>query len=180
MAVACTETINLEFGSLVCVPGFGFCLNNEMDDFTTIPGEANAFGLRQSDANLPEPGKRPLSSMSPTIVVKDGRAAMIAGGSGGPKIISATTQCLLNVMLFQMTPEQAVSAPRFHHQWMPNTLMVDKGWMDQATLDELKRRGHDISTLSGEAVVQMITVDPGDGTIRAACDARKGGRPAGY
>ncbi len=180
MAVACTETINLEFGSLVCVPGFGFCLNNEMDDFTTVPGQANAFGLIQSDRNLPQPGKRPLSSMSPTIVLKDGRAVMIAGGSGGPKIISATTQCMLNVMLFGMTPEQAVNAPRFHHQWMPTTLLVDRSWTDAATLDELRRRGHEIGTLTGEAVVQMIAVDPNDGTIRAACDPRKGGKPAGY
>jgi gamma-glutamyltranspeptidase/glutathione hydrolase len=180
MAVACTETINLEFGSLVCVPGFGFALNNEMDDFTTIPGHANAFGLRQSDANLPEPGKRPLSSMSPTIVVKDGKVVMIAGASGGPRIISATTQCMLNVMLFGMTPEQAVRAPRFHHQWMPNVLQVDRTWRDQGVLEELKRRGHEIGTLDGEAVVQMIAVDERDGTIRAACDPRKGGKPAGY
>jgi len=179
MAVACTETINLEFGSLVCVPGFGFCLNNEMDDFTTVRGAANAFGLRQSDANRPEPGKRPLSSMSPTIVTRDGRVVMIAGGSGGPRIISATTECLLNVMLFDMSPEQAVSAPRFHHQWMPDTLLLDKRWTDSHVADELRQRGHEIGTLTSEAVVQMISVDSA-GLIRAACDPRKGGAPAGY
>jgi gamma-glutamyltranspeptidase / glutathione hydrolase len=180
MAVACTETINLEFGSLVCVPGFGFALNNQMDDFTTIPGQPNAFGLRQNDANLPEPGKRPLSSMSPTIVVKNGKVVMIAGASGGPRIISATLQCTLNVMLFGMTPDEAVRAPRFHHQWMPNVLQVDPSWPDQSVLDDLKRRGHEIGTMTGEAVVQMIAVDERDGTIRAACDPRKGGKPAGY
>jgi gamma-glutamyltranspeptidase/glutathione hydrolase len=180
MAVACTETINLEFGSLVCVPGFGFCLNNEMDDFTTTPGKPNAFGLQQSDANLPAPGKRPLSSMSPTIVTRNGRAVLVAGGSGGPRIITAVTQCVLNVMLFDMTPTQAVGASRFHHQWMPDKLLVDRSWSDKATLDELRRRGHDIDTLNDEAVVQMIAVDERDGMIRAASDPRKGGRPAGY
>jgi gamma-glutamyltranspeptidase/glutathione hydrolase len=183
MAVACTETINLEFGSLACVPGFGFCLNNQMDDFTTLRGQANAFNLRQSEANLPQPGKRPLSSMSPTIVLRDGKVAMIAGGSGGPRIISATTQCLLNVMVFDMKPAQAVTAPRFHHQWMPDKLQTDKAWdnpRDIATLGELRRRGHDVGLLSGESAVQMIVVNQHDGTIGAACDPRKGGRPAGY
>ena len=99
MAVACTETINLSFGSQVIVPGFGFALNNQMDDFTTIPGERNAYRLTQSNRNLPEPGKRPLSSMSPTIVLRGGRPILIAGGSGGPRIITATFQCLLNCSL---------------------------------------------------------------------------------
>jgi gamma-glutamyltranspeptidase/glutathione hydrolase len=179
MAVACTETINLTFGSLVCVPGFGFCLNNEMDDFTTVRGEANAFGLRQSDANLPEPGKRPLSSMSPTIVLRNGKPVIVAGGSGGPRIITATTQCILNVMMFHMQPEEAVSSPRFHHQWAPNTLLFDKRWQDAATIAQLKARGHETGVLTSEAVVQMITVDA-EGTIRAASDPRKGGKPAGW
>lgn len=179
MAVACTETINLEFGSMVCVPGFGFCLNNEMDDFTTIRGQANAFGLRQSDANLPQPGKRPLSSMSPTIVTRGGRVTLVAGGSGGPRIISATTQCILNVLMFGMTPEQAVSAPRFHHQWMPNKLLFDSRWTDEAVIAELQRRGHEAGELKDESAVQLIAVDA-QGNIRAASDPRKGGAPAGH
>jgi gamma-glutamyltranspeptidase/glutathione hydrolase len=179
MAVACTETINLEFGSLVCVPDYGFCLNNEMDDFTTQPGAPNAFGLQQSEKNLPEPGKRPLSSMSPTIVTKNGKVVLIAGASGGPRIITATTQCILNVILFDMTPEQAATQPRFHHQWMPNKLLVDQLWRDSAVLDDLKRRGHEMGAMTDEAAVQMIAVDEG-GNIRAASDPRKGGRPAGY
>ncbi|MHC4218000.1 MAG: gamma-glutamyltransferase, partial [Planctomycetota bacterium] len=104
MAVACTETINLVYGSLVAVPGFGFALNNEMDDFTTRPGRPNAFGLRQSAANLPAPGKRPLSSMSPTIVVAGGRPVLVAGAAGGPRIITGTLHCILNCLLFDMTP----------------------------------------------------------------------------
>lgn len=177
MAVACTETINLNFGSLVTVPGFGFVLNNEMDDFTTIPNQPNAFGLVQSDRNLPEPGKRPLSSMSPTIVLKDGKVVLIAGASGGPRIISGTTQCILNALLFEMSPIQAVSQPRFHHQWMPNVLGLEDGCSSLAEREALRQRGHEMRTTTDVGVVQMIRVTE-DG-IRAASDPRKGGMPAG-
>jgi gamma-glutamyltranspeptidase/glutathione hydrolase len=108
-AVACTETVNLTFGSLLAVPEFGFILNNEMDDFTTRPGEANAFGLRQSDRNLPAPGKRPLSSMSPTIALKDGEVVAVAGAAGGPRIITATLQALLNSLVFGMDAGKALA-----------------------------------------------------------------------
>jgi len=178
MAVACTETINLGFGSLVEVPGFGFCLNNQMDDFTTTPDLANAFGLSQSDRNVPEPGKRPLSSMSPTIVLKEGKVELIAGASGGPRIITATTQCLLNCLVLGMSPQQAVSEPRFHHQWTPDVLQLDQHWEDSASLNALRLRGHQIGTITSESAVQMIRVT--DDGIRAASDPRKGGRPAGY
>jgi gamma-glutamyltranspeptidase len=118
--------------------------------------------------------------MSPTIVLKDGRVAMIAGGSGGPRIISATTQCLLNVMMFHMSPQDAVSKPRFHHQWMPNVLQFDKRWIDQAVIEQIQARGHETGELKNESAVQMIVTHGRDGAIRAACDPRKGGRPAGY
>ena len=178
MAVACTETINTTFGSGVIVPGFGFALNNEMDDFTTIPGAPNAYGLQQSDRNLPEPGKRPLSSMSPTIVVKNGRAVWIGGASGGPRIITGTTQVMLNSLLFDMTPRHALSAARFHHQWMPEVLQFENGWDDAAVIDAMQQRGHEIGSRGGVGVVQVIHITR-DG-IRAACDPRKGGQPAGY
>jgi gamma-glutamyltranspeptidase/glutathione hydrolase len=178
MAVACTETINLEFGSLVAVPGFGFALNDEMDDFTTIPGEPNAYGLRQSDKNLPEPGKRPLSSMSPTIVLRDGRAVVIAGASGGPRIITGTLQCILNCLLYDMTPQEAVAQARFHHQWMPNRLYFEDAWEDEATIEALEALGHERDRRREIGVVQVIGV--GRDGIRAASDPRKGGRPAGY
>lgn len=178
MAVACTETINLSYGSLVTVPGYGFTLNDQMDDFTTIPGQANAFGLRQSQRNLPEPGKRPLSSMSPTIVLKDGKPELIAGASGGPRIITATTQCLLDCMVFDMPPAYAVAQPRFHHQWLPDVLQFDKMWTDQRVIADLKKRGHETGPLKDDGHVQMIRIDP-DG-IRAASDPRKGGAPAGH
>lgn len=177
MAVACTETINLAFGSLVEVPGFGFALNNEMDDFTTDPGAPNAFGLRQSDRNVPEPGKRPLSSMSPTIMLADGEVVLIAGASGGPRIITGTLQCILNCLWYGMTPGEALDAPRFHHQWMPNVLQFERRWEDRKTMRALRKLGHETGRRDEVGVVQLIRIDR-EG-IRAACDGRKGGRPAG-
>ncbi len=178
MAVACTETINLSYGSLVCVPGFGFALNDQMDDFTTFPGEPNAFGLQQSDRNAPEPGKRPLSSMSPTIVVRDGRVVLVAGASGGPRIITGTTQCILNCLLFDMTPRESLTALRFHHQWLPNAIELEGGWIDTAGVEALNQKGHEVREARGVGVVQLISVS--DEGLRAASDPRKGGRPAGY
>ncbi len=177
MAVACTQTINLEYGSLIAVPGFGFTLNDEMDDFTTIPGQPNAFGLQQSDRNLPQPGKRPLSSMSPTIVRRDGRPILVAGASGGPRIISGTLQCVLNCLLFGMTPREAVAAPRFHHQWQPDILFFEDRWSDQTTIGAMEALGHHAGRRQEIGVVQLIRVTQ-DG-IRAASDPRKGGVPDG-
>jgi gamma-glutamyltranspeptidase/glutathione hydrolase len=176
LAVACTETINLSFGSGVEVPEFGFVLNDEMDDFTTRPGKPNAFGLRQSDRNLPEPGKRPLSSMSPTVVLRDGRPAIIAGASGGPRIITATFQVIVNVLLFQMPAVDAVAAPRFHHQWMPDAIRFETGF-SVGTLKDLDERGHATDPIEQIGVVQMIVVI--DEKIEAVSDPRRGGRPAG-
>jgi gamma-glutamyltranspeptidase/glutathione hydrolase len=177
MAVACTQTINLEYGSLVAVPGFGFMLNNEMDDFTTIPGEPNAFGLQQSDRNLPQAGKRPLSSMSPMIVRRGGRPILIAGASGGPRIISGTLQCVLNCLLFGMTPREAVAAPRFHHQWQPDILYFEEDWSDQAVIETMEALGHQAGRRADIGVVQLISVR--DDGIHAASDPRKGGAPDG-
>lgn len=181
-AVACTETINLEFGSMLAVSEFGFCLNNEMDDFLTRRGEANAFGLTQSDRNLPAPGKRPLSSMSPTIVLgEDGRVEAVAGASGGPRIITATTQALLNVLVRGMDAQESVGSPRLHHQWMPDRLELERAYRAiegaEATAAALRARGHAVEFTGGEANVQLIRrVEKG---WEAACDPRKGGRPAG-
>ncbi|MDB5387710.1 MAG: gamma-glutamyltransferase, partial [Planctomycetaceae bacterium] len=115
-AVACTETVNTTFGSWIVEPRYGIVLNNEMDDFAAVPGTPNAFGLIQGEANSVAPGKRPLSSMTPTIAVRDGRAVFALGASGGPKIISATIQDLINMARYQMPPHEAVPAPRLHHQ----------------------------------------------------------------
>ncbi|MDQ7014303.1 MAG: gamma-glutamyltransferase [Planctomycetota bacterium] len=179
-AVACTETINLSFGSMIAVNGF--CLNNEMDDFTTIRGKANAFGLVQSDSNLPEPGKRPLSSMSPTIVLDaDGNVVAVAGASGGPRIITGTLQVLLNVLDRGMDAEHAVASPRLHHQWSPDELRLEpglRGEADAAFREQLKALGHKLGTIKSVGVVQLIVRDK-EG-IHAACDPRKGGTPAGH
>jgi len=179
MAVACTETINLEFGSLLAVEEFGIVLNNEMDDFTTIPGAPNAFGLVQSDRNLPQPGKNPLSSMSPTIVLDhEGHVALIAGASGGPRIITATLQSLLRCMVFGESAGTAVAAPRIHHQWMPERLEIEQGWPIDGIDEAMKERGHTVERTDRGAAVQLIRVIH-EGAIRAASDPRKGGKPAG-
>jgi len=177
-AVACTETINLVYGSLVTVPGFGFALNDQMDDFTTRPGQPNAFALRQAEENLPAPGKRPLSSMAPTILLAEARPVVVAGASGGPRIITGTLQCILGCVLFDMTPEQAVAAPRFHHQWLPDVLQFEAQWTDELTITRLEDLGHRAGRRDEVGVVQLIRAGP-DG-IRAASDPRKGGAPVGY
>ena len=184
-AVACTETINLEFGSMLAVDKYGFCLNNEMDDFTTRRGQANAFGLVQSSRNAPAPGKRPLSSMTPTIVLdKNGRVVMIAGASGGPRIITGTMQAMLDVLLFDMDASAALATPRFHHQWMPNALLLERAWYaagrEDGTVPALESRGHKVEPTGSVGNVQLIRRDKKTRAWDAACDPRKGGRPAGF
>jgi gamma-glutamyltranspeptidase/glutathione hydrolase len=177
MAVGCSETINLYWGSCVEVPGFGFLLNDEMDDFTTSSA-ANAYGLFQSDRNRPEAGKRPLSSMSPTIVLEDGRPRAIAGASGGPRIITGTLQVLLSALVFGDDAGQAVARPRMHHQWRPNEVRIETTWTAESALGGLWARGHTLVPYEKPAgVVQAIVVK--GGRITAASDPRKGGRPAG-
>jgi gamma-glutamyltranspeptidase/glutathione hydrolase len=177
MAVAGTETINFEFGSYVMVPGTGIILNDEMDDFSIVAGVANDFGLVQSDKNLVAPGRRPLSSMSPTIITKDDQPVLIIGGSGGPRIITGTLHTLLNILEFGMRPDSAVAAPRFHHQWQPDKVRVEEN-LDSALIKSLLQRGH---------TIQEYTSYPGHIQVIArrqnewfgACDPRKGGKPAG-
>ncbi len=175
-AVACTETINTQFGSLVVEPRYGIVLNNEMDDFTAVPGKKNVFGLIQSAANAVAPRKKPLSSMTPTIVVRDGKAVHALGASGGPRIISATLQVLLNLTQFRQDVQQAVNARRFHHQWMPDVLNIERGF-EQPLVDDLELRGHRVKTRKSIAAVQAVT-RAGAG-LSAAADPRKGGRAAG-
>lgn len=190
-AVACTETVNLGYGSWRAVAEFGFLLNNEMDDFTTRRGKANAFGLRQSDLNLPAPGKRPLSSMTPTIVLAaDGGVEVVAGASGGPRIITGTMQSILNVVLFEVSARGAVAAPRLHHQWSPDVLRLEPALMADAIIDRrseavtladsLARRGHRVEPIESVGNVQLIRRRRDGPGWDAACDPRKGGRPAGH
>jgi len=159
------------------VPGFGFMLKDELDDFKTSSG-ANAFGLVQSDRNRPAPGKRPLSSMNPTIVLAGNKPVVVAGASGGPRIISGTLQVLLSALVFGDDAGTAVARPRLHHQWQPDELRVEESWTDQATLDGLRALGHNVvSYPNSVGVVQAIVVR--DGLITAASDPRKGGQPVG-
>lgn len=175
-SVACTETINLTFGSFVVVPEYGILLNNEIDDFAAQPGKPNAFGLIQSEANAIAPGKRPLSSMTPTIVVKDGKATYSTGASGGPKIITASIQSVLNHIVFGMSPVKSVSAARFHHQWSPNLLKLEEAlYIDVA--EDLKRRGHDVEKSGNLAACQAVA--GGNAGLSGGSDPRKHGRPAG-
>ena len=176
-AVACTETINLTFGSFVVVPEFGIILNNEMDDFAARPGEPNAFGLIQSHANRVEPGKKPLSSMTPTIAVRNGRAVFSSGASGGPRIISSTIQAMLNHIIFRMKPSDAVSAPRFHHQWFPNRLYLESK-LASSVGDQLKKFGHNVQPSGSLAANQSVSAE--GGRLYGGSDPRKHGSPAGY
>jgi gamma-glutamyltranspeptidase/glutathione hydrolase len=175
-AVALSSTVNDFFGSHVVTAG-GIVLNDEVDDFALAENQPNLFGLIQSAENLVGAGKRPLSSMTPVLVFDDaGRVVACAGGSGGPRIISATLQSLLGVLVFGVDAGTAVAAPRIHHQWLPDRLVVEKT-VPAAVVDDLHRRGHVIEVLQGEAVVQLIHVRA-DGTRDAASDPRKGGSPA--
>ncbi len=176
-AVACTETINTGYGSLVVEPQFGIVLNNEMDDFAAVPGQPNVFGLVQSEANAVQPGKKPLSSMTPTIVIENGKAVHVLGASGGPRIISTTLQVLLNLTRFKMQPDKAVRLPRFHHQWLPNTLFAEQP-LDQIAKAAMESRGHSVQQRNNLAVSQVASRYR-DG-LRGASDPRKLGQHAGY
>jgi gamma-glutamyltranspeptidase/glutathione hydrolase len=179
-AVACTSSVNTAFGSKVGARGFP--LNNTMDDFATKPGAANAFGLVGTEANAVAPGKRPLSSMSPTIVVgPDGRVRLVAGASGGPLIISATLQTLLNVIDLDMNVDAAVVAPRIHHQWQPDVIISEES-VPAEVRASLTRRGHIIKLIPSLAATSAVTRSTTrDGAhISASSDPRKGGVPAAY
>lgn len=180
-SVGCTETVNLIFGSLLAVPEYGFVLNNTMDDFLTRAGHANAFGLSHADRNRPEPGKRPLSSMTPTIVLdSDGAPYLIAGGSGGPRIISGTLQASLNVLLFDMHADDAVAMPRFHHQWEPDVLQLEAALTKTGIGDPLRAIGHNVGERKVVGNVQIIRRAAGKMGWEPASDPRKGGVAAGY
>src|SRR6185295_7607090 len=137
--VACTATVNTSFGCKVVVPGTGVVLNNQMDDFSAQPGATNYFGLIGAEANAIAPGKRPLSSMCPTIVLKDGKPILSVGAAGGPTIISQTVLAIINTIDFGMSVDAALAQPRFHHQWQPDELKIEKTVSDKIQ-QELRRR----------------------------------------
>src|SRR5262249_7554625 len=160
--VAVTYTLNDGFGNGITVPGAGFLLNDEMDDFATKPGAVNAFGIVQGNANGIKPGKRPLSSMTPTILLRDGELFMVVGGPGGPRIITSVMQVILNVTDFGMNVQDAVDFPRFHHQWQPDRLSMERGFSPD-TVALLKARGHNLEVSDGrvQSVVEAIVNDGG-------------------
>jgi gamma-glutamyltranspeptidase/glutathione hydrolase len=179
-AVACTTTLNGGFGSGVTAEGLGFLLNNEMDDFTAAPGVPNNFGLIQGSANDIRSGKRPLSSMSPTILTRDGKLFLVVGSPGGPRIITTVLQVLTNVIDFGMNIQQSVDAPRFHHQWLPDQLLVERIGFSPDTLDLLRRRGHTVKVDGLWSDAQAVMIDPQTGDRLGAGDSRAPARPLGY
>ncbi len=181
-AVALTYTINGSYGNGVTVPGLGFLLNNEMDDFAAKPGTPNMFGLVQGEVNAIKPGKRPLSSMTPTIVTRDGKLLMVLGAPGGSKIITGVTQVLLNVVDFGMTVQEAVDQPRLHHQWLPDTLLLESGFSPD-TKALLEKRGHKLGETGSVGSVEAILAGPSrDGRVwlQGAQNGRSAGKAAGY
>ena len=179
-AVAVTYTLNGGFGNGITVPGLGFLLNNEMDDFAAKPGTANMFGLVQGEANAIAPGKRPLSSMTPTIVLKDGKLFMTAGAPGGSRISTAVAQVILNVLDFGMNVQDAVDAPRVHHQWQPDKLSLERA-ISPDTVALLKSRGYDVDYAPGVVLAQVAAIVSDGGWLQGASDGRSAaGKAAGY
>lgn len=177
-AVSNTYTLNFGYGLGLVAAGTGVLLNNELDDFTAKPGAANAYGLVGYDANLPAPGKRPLSSMTPTIVLKDGKPLLVTGSPGGSRIITAVLQVITNVIDFHMGVADAVSAPRLHNQWRPDKTFAEPGFAP-AVLQALRARGHDIVPTAPHTDANSIEVTA-DGYIGAADRRTRGALAVGY
>ena len=169
--VACTATVNTTFGSGVVLPGTGIVMNNEMDDFSAQPGTPNAFGLIGAEANAVAPGKRPLSSMSPTIVLRDGKPVFTVGAAGGPTIISQAVLAIIHFIDHGMTPAKALGQARFHHQWKPNRLLVEKA-LGQATIDALRAMGHTVKVTDSLGAAQAIGLGQAGKPFSGAADPR--------
>lgn len=180
-AVAVTQTVNLLFGSGITVPGTGIVLNDEMDDFSVAPNQPNAFGLIDVHGmNAVAPGKRPLSSMTPTLVLQDGKVRIVAGSPGGPRIITTVLLALLNVLDFGLDPSEAIAQPRFHHQWVPDELSIEAG-MPADVQQALRDRGHNVKVAERNwSSAQVIAIDPKTGWHFGATDPRTDGAAIGY
>jgi gamma-glutamyltranspeptidase/glutathione hydrolase len=178
-AVAVTTTLNSSYGSGVYVRGAGFFLNNEMDDFAAQPGKPNQFGLVQGEANAIAPGKRMLSAMSPTIVLDpDGKLLLVVGAAGGPRIITATTQIILNVIDHHMTLADAMSAPRIHHQAWPDSMFYERGGLVPAVADSLTAMGYALQPIGSLANANGIMRTP-EGLVGFS-EPRASGGAVGY
>ena len=180
MAVAVTYTINTGYGAKAVVDGAGFLLNNEMDDFAIKAGKPNSYDLVTLSPNIIEPGKRMLSSMSPTIIAKNGKFIMAVGAMGGPKIITATLQTILNALVFNMSIQEAINAPRFHHQWKPDTIFVEKMFFPPDVIEKLESLGHHVAKMGYHSEVNGIICDEKSGYLIGAPDFRWSGKALGY
>ena len=176
-AVSNTYTLNFPYGVGLVADGTGVLLNNELDDFTAAPGASNAFGLVGFEANLPGPGKRALSSMSPTIVLKDGKPVLVTGSPGGSRIISTVLQVIVNVLDYRMDVAAAVAAPRLHHQWLPDVVRIERGFADD-TLAALTAKGHRVIGSLGETSANSIAVTS-NGLLGAPDPRTRGAEAAG-
>jgi gamma-glutamyltranspeptidase / glutathione hydrolase len=176
-AVSNTYTLNYSYGLGLVAEGTGVLLNNELDDFTAAPGASNAYGLVGFEANLPGPGKRPLSSMSPTIVLKDGRPVLVTGSPGGSRIISTVLQVIVNVLDYRMDVAAAVAAPRLHHQWLPDEVRIERGFAEE-TLAALKAKGHSVIEPMGQTSANSIAVTA-NGLLGAPDPRTRGAEAAG-
>jgi len=179
-AVSNTYTINGWFGCGVTVEGAGFLLNNEMGDFAAQPGSANMFGLVESEANTIVPRKRPLSSMTPTVITRDGKVRFVLGSPGGSTIINTVLQVVLNVVAYKMDILQAVTSPRFHDQWMPDSVQLERVGFSLDTLEKLRQAGYPLSFRDSLGDCEAIDVDPGSGWRFGAADPRADGKAVGY
>lgn len=177
--VAISYTLNARFGSKQVVDGAGFLLNNQMDDFSTKPGHPNLYGLVGAEANKIEPGKRMLSSMSPTIVVRHGKPYLVLGSPGGSKIITAVAQTILNISRFGMNPTEAVAFPRVHHQWLPDQIRLEKNSFEVAFKQTLIRYGHFIEERHPHGDIELILIDY-SGIMTPASDPRQRGFSSGF
>jgi gamma-glutamyltranspeptidase/glutathione hydrolase len=177
-AVSNTYTLNFPYGVGLVAEGTGVLLNNELDDFTAAPGASNAFGLVGFEANLPGPGKRPLSSMSPTIVLKDGKPVLVTGSPGGSRIISTVLQVIVDVLDYRMDVASAVAAPRLHHQWLPDEVRIERGFTED-TLTTLRAMGHKVVEPMGQTSANSIAVTP-EGLLGAPDPRTRGAAAVGY
>jgi gamma-glutamyltranspeptidase/glutathione hydrolase len=176
-AVAVTYTLNNSFGNGITVPGLGFLLNDEMDDFVSKPGAPNMFGMVGGDANAIEPGKRPLSSMTPTIITRNGKLFMAAGAPGGSRITTGVTEVILDVIDFHLNAQDAVDLPRFHQQWKPDILYLQSGFSETSE-EALKKMGYEVKPTGGVARVEAIVVK--DGKLEGGTESRLSGKVAAY
>ncbi len=178
-AVAVTTTLNDSFGSRVTAEGLGFLLNDEMDDFAAKQGVPNNYGLIQGPANAVGPGKRPLSAMTPTIVLKDGKLFLVLGSPGGPTIVTTVANILIGVVDFSLDIQEAVNAPRFHQQWLPDQILVEDR-LSPDTMNILRSRGHKLEVRHFWGDGECIMVDPKTGERLGASDGRNNGKAVGY